>query len=51
MPNNGERHRLSEYALSVNELESRVGMDLFPALDDTIEEAVESSLPLRVLCI
>ncbi|MCH5226070.1 MAG: DNA/RNA non-specific endonuclease [Muribaculaceae bacterium] len=33
---------LSNYAVSIDELERQTGYDFFPALDDSIEEAIES---------
>ena len=44
MHNDGRHHKLSDYACTVDDLEARLGRDLFPALDDSIEEAVESRI-------
>lgn len=44
MHNDGRHHSLRDYACTVNDLEARIGRDLFPALDDSIEEAVESQI-------
>ena len=44
MPNESKHHRIQEYALSVNELEEKIGIDLFPNIDDSIEEMIESDL-------
>lgn len=47
MPNKYTGRRIEESAMSVNEIESVVGIDLFPELDDRIEEAVEGQLELN----
>ena len=39
----GKKDKLSQYLCSVNELEKIINIDLFPMLDDSIEEKVESS--------
>lgn len=44
MHNDGRRHKLQDYVCTVNELESRIGRDLFPTLNDSIEEAVEDTI-------
>ena len=44
MQNEPTHHRIQEYALTVNELEEIIGLDLFPNLDDSIEEMIESDL-------
>jgi len=44
MPNNGIRHPLSHYRMTVDQLEQLTGRDFFPALDDDIEEEVEVSM-------
>ena len=44
MHNDGQHHKLRDYACTVNELEQRIGRDLFPALDDSIEETVEDTI-------
>ena len=46
MGNDDKRYYLRDCAVSVNELENITGLDLFPALDDSIEESVESQLSL-----
>lgn len=46
MGNDDRRYFLSDCALSVDEVEVRTGLDLFPALEDTVEEKVESSVCL-----
>lgn len=43
MPNNKCDNDLSYYAVSVDTVESRTGLDFFSALEDTIEIQVESS--------
>lgn len=43
LPNEPTHHNPDEYWCTVNELESLIGMDLFPGLDDEIEEVVEDS--------
>ncbi len=44
LPNESTHHEPDHYWCTVNDLESLTGMDLFPALDDTIEETVESTV-------
>ena len=44
MPNESKHHRIQEYAITVNELEEKLGLDLFPNLDDSIEDMIESDL-------
>lgn len=44
MQNEPTHHRIQEYALTVNELEDMIGLDLFPTIDDSIEEMIESDL-------
>lgn len=44
MDNNAQHHRIQDYALTVNQLEEKIGIDLFPGLDDMIEEIVEDDL-------
>jgi len=44
MDNDEERYMLKDCSMSINELEALTGMDFFPALDDRIEEKVESSV-------
>lgn len=44
MPNESKHHRIQEYALTVNELEEKIGLDLFPNIDDSIEEMIETDL-------
>ena len=51
MLNNGQHHKLSEYACTVDELESRIGRDLFAALDGMGLEAIEGRLDLTSLNI
>ena len=46
MFNNSIPQRLSECYLSINDLENMVGLDLFPALDDSIEEIIEDKVDL-----
>jgi endonuclease G len=46
MDNDGERYYLKDCSLSVNELEALTGLDLFPGLDDTVEEKVEGTVRL-----
>lgn len=47
MPNSPQANPLSSYAMSVNNLESAVGRNLFISLDDKIEEDVENRLNLK----
>lgn len=42
MPNQKCEGGILQYKVSVNEVEARTGIDFFSALDDSIEEAVES---------
>ena len=51
MGNNGQHHKLSEYACTVDELEARIGRNLFAALDEMGLEAIESQLDLTSLNI
>lgn len=51
MYNNGQHHKLSEYACTVDELESRMGRNLFAALDEMNLEATEGRLDLTSLNI
>lgn len=44
MPNESTHHRVQEYAMTVNELEAMTGLNLFPNIDDAIEEMIESDL-------
>lgn len=44
LPNESKHHRIQEYAMTVNELEAIIGIDLFPNMDDMIEEMIESDL-------
>lgn len=44
MRNESKHHRIQEYAMTVNELEDIIGLDLFPNIDDSIEEMIESDL-------
>lgn len=46
MDNDEERYYLRDCSLSVNELETLTGFDFFPALDDKIEDKVESTVRL-----
>ncbi len=46
MDNDRERYYLKDCSLSVNELETLTGLDLFPGLDDTVEEKVEGTVRL-----
>ena len=42
MDNDSQRYYLSDCSMSVDELEDYTGLDFFPALDDSVEEEVES---------
>lgn len=46
MDNDDEHYMLKDCSMSVNELEKLTGLDFFPALDDRIEEKVESAVKL-----
>ena len=52
MPNHNEKRGrknrpLSEYAVSVDSIETLTGIDFFPALPDRIENEIESSYNLN----
>lgn len=47
MGNDAERYYLQDCAMSVNDLEALTGLDLFPALDDSIEDEVEAQRSLK----
>lgn len=47
LPNKPDRHPISEYACSVNDLEAMIGMDLYYNLNDEIEEIVESAIDMN----
>lgn len=47
MFNNSTTQRLPESYLSINEVEKILGLDLFPALDDSVEEIVEEDVDLE----
>jgi endonuclease G len=42
MPNENPSRRYLDYCVSIDEIEARTGLDLFSALDDDIEETIES---------
>ena len=44
MDNDSERYLLKDCIMTVDELERITGFDLYPALDDRIEEKVEGTL-------
>jgi endonuclease G len=46
MDNDDERYLLKDCFMSINELERLTGLDLYPALDDRIEEKVEETVKL-----
>lgn len=46
MDNDDERYFLKDCYMNINDLEELTGFDLFPGLDDKIEEKVESSVRL-----
>ncbi len=43
-PNQAGKKALSSYAMTVNELEGKIGMDLFYNLDQSVQEEVESRM-------
>ena len=47
MPNKYTGRPVNEFAVSVNELEKLLGIDLFTRLNDKIEEGIESQLILE----
>ena len=46
MDNDADRYYLKDCMMTVNDLETLTGLDFFPALDDVVEEKVESTLRL-----
>ena len=48
MGNDAERYWLYDCALTVDELEQRIGVDFYPALPDDIEDDTESCYDLSV---
>jgi endonuclease G len=48
MENKAGHKALSTYVVTVDEVESRTGLDFFPALPDEIESRVESTYTLPV---
>lgn len=46
MPNEAGHRQLSAYAFSIDEVESRTGLDFFPALPDDCENTLEASYAL-----
>lgn len=44
MPNTSGHKRIQEYAVSVNDLEDIIGIDIFTNIDDRFEEMVESDV-------
>lgn len=47
MDNDEERYYLADCAMSIDSLEKMTGLDLFPALDDKIENAIEARYSLK----
>ena len=47
LPNEGSDASLSEFVISIDSLESRTGIDFFPALPDDLEAKLESSVSLN----
>ena len=47
MPNTSGHKRIQEYAVSVNDLEDIIGIDIFTNIDDRFEEMVESDVYFR----
>lgn len=41
-PNDGERHKMSHYVMTVDEVEKKTGLDFFYLLPDDVEKQVES---------
>lgn len=46
MPNSNVHNSLKQYACTVDSLEKVLGRDLFPALDDSIENKIEATLDM-----
>jgi len=47
IPNKGSKQSLRSYAVSIDTVETRTGIDFFAALPDKIENKIESSLDLN----
>lgn len=47
MPNRAGNNPLSHYAMSIDEVEKRTGMDFFSALPDDVEDDIESNYNLK----
>ena len=45
-PNKGKHNPMEHYAVTVNDIETQVGLDFFYSLPDKIEEMVESKKEL-----
>jgi endonuclease G len=43
LPNEGSKENILKYQVTIDEIEKRTKLDLFPALNDTLEERLESS--------
>ena len=48
MANTDEKQSLRSCAMTVDDLELLLGRDLFPLLDDSVEEQVESTIDHQV---
>ena len=48
LPNQKSKKHLSNYALSIDELESTLNIDFFHLLDDSLEASIESDLDLSL---
>jgi len=48
LPNQKSKKHLSNYALSIDELESTLNIDFFHLLDDSLEASIESNLDLSL---
>jgi endonuclease G len=47
MPNEPTKRPIYTYAMSVAEVEARTGLDFFPALPDSVERIIESTLRIE----
>ena len=47
VPNRPDRHPIHEYACTVNDIESLLGINLFYNLDDSVEEDIESTADMQ----
>ena len=46
LPNESNKNQLNEYVVTVDYIESRTGIDFFPALQDSVESRLESRMDI-----